>query len=253
MKGPVLPIYGAGAVIILFVTMPFMENPFLVYIFSFLAATVLELVTGIVMETLFKVRYWDYTKNFMNYKGYICIKSSITWGFMGVFITYVVNEPVASFIDSLSRLITSLVVAVCTVIFALDFVQSFRAAYNLREMILNNERLIKELNELKINIAVAVTQAENVKEEVVAGIKYKIDTALSYTEIDDYILDRIEEFKKLDVDDYILQWKEKANLLKSRIEMLDKSKIAMLKRNPSAKSKFGFLKEAIEFYRRNKN
>ena len=104
MKGPFLPIYGAGAVIILFVTIPAMSNPLLVYILSVISATVLEYFTGIAMEKFFKVRYWDYTKDFLNYKGYICLKSSITWGFMGLLITYIVNEPIARFIDSLSSI-----------------------------------------------------------------------------------------------------------------------------------------------------
>ena len=252
MKGPFLPIYGAGAVIILFVTIPAMSNPFLVYILSVISATVLEYFTGIAMEKLFKVRYWDYTKDFLNYKGYICLKSSITWGFMGLLITYIVNEPIARFIDSLSSIRILIVVIILTIIFVTDFVQSFKAAYILREIIMNNERLMKELNELKVNIAVAVGEADNMKDEIVAGIKEKIETARSYTEIDDYILARFEELKKLEIEDYILKWKEKADLLKKRIESVDRGKFAILKRNPNAKSKLGFVREVRAFYRKNK-
>lgn len=252
MKGPFLPIYGVGAVIILFSTVPAMSNPFLVYVLSVISATVLEYCTGIVMEKLFKVRYWDYSKNFLNYKGYICLKSSITWGFMGILITYIVNEPVARFIDSLSNVIILIVVVILTVFFVVDFVQSFKAAYNLREIIMNNEKLMKELKELKINIAVAIGEADNMKDEIMSGIREKIETARSYTEIDDYILSKFEELKNLEIGECISNWKEKTDLLKKRIESVDRNKIAILKRNPSAKSNLGFVREVLAFYKKNR-
>lgn len=250
MKGPFLPIYGSGAVIILFATIPVMFSPLLVFVMSVLAATVLELMTGIVMEKLFKVKYWDYTNNFLNYKGYICLKSSIAWGFMGLLVTYVINGPVAGFINSVNNILLGVLVGIISVIFVYDFVVSFREAYNLRDMIMSNEKLMKELNELKVNIAVAVGEASDRRDDVVAEIKEKIDTALSYTEIDDYIIDKFEELKKLDIEDYINSWKEKADSLKERIENIDLKKIAILKRNPTARSKRGFEREIIEFVKR---
>ena len=47
-----------------------------------LAATALEYVTGAAMEALFKVRYWDYSKQPFNLNGYICLTSSLAWGFL---------------------------------------------------------------------------------------------------------------------------------------------------------------------------
>lgn len=252
MKGPFLPIYGCGAVIILFSTIPVMSSPVLVYILSFIAATVLELATGIVMEKLFKVKYWDYSGNFMNYKGYICIKSSITWGFMGMLVTYVINEPVAKFIDSLNVWISALIVVILTVIFVFDFVKSFKAAYDMREIIMSSERLMNELKEIKIQIAEAIEekkgQASEKRDEVVADIKEKISTALSYTEIDELIIEKIEDFKKLDMEDYVNAWKEKAGAMKEKIAALDINKIAFLRRNPSAKSRIG--REIREFMKK---
>ena len=32
------------------------------------------------MEALFKVRYWDYSKQPFNLNGYICLTSSLAWG-----------------------------------------------------------------------------------------------------------------------------------------------------------------------------
>lgn len=81
LKLPMLPIYGSGAIAILIVTIPVRDNLWLVWLFGMISATLLELVTGAVMELLFKVKYWDYSNQKFNYKGYICLSSSIAWGF----------------------------------------------------------------------------------------------------------------------------------------------------------------------------
>ncbi len=56
-----LPLYGTGALMMLIVSMPFRDNLILTYVAGCVGATVLEYITGVLMETLFKVRYWDYS------------------------------------------------------------------------------------------------------------------------------------------------------------------------------------------------
>ncbi len=79
LKGPWLPLYGSGAVLVLLITMPFDQHPLAVYIAGLIGATLLELVTGEAMVRLFKVRYWDYSNQHFQYKGHICLSSSIVW------------------------------------------------------------------------------------------------------------------------------------------------------------------------------
>ena len=59
LHGPLLPIYGFGAILILFVTLPVENDLRLVWLLGMLAATALEYVVGAAMERLFQVRYWD--------------------------------------------------------------------------------------------------------------------------------------------------------------------------------------------------
>lgn len=252
MKGPWLPIYGSGAVIILFSTIPVMESPFLVYILSVVGATVLELITGIGMEKLFKIKYWDYSKCFMNYKGYICLKSSVTWGFMGMLATYVINEPVAKFIDSIDTRGEAVITAVVSVVFVADFVRSFRAAYNLKEIIMSNTKLMEDLGRIKLQITEAIDtgreqfaeavdagreQAAETKNAVVREIKSSIEKALSYTEMDDVLTEKFEELKNLNLEDHLNAWREKAEEAKNKIAAANKIKREIVKRNPGAKIK----------------
>ena len=68
MHGPFLPIYGSGAVMMLVASAPYQDNLALTFVSGMIGATLLELVTGILMEALFKVRYWDYSSKKFNYR-----------------------------------------------------------------------------------------------------------------------------------------------------------------------------------------
>lgn len=143
LRLPMLPIYGSGAVAILIVTVPVRGNYVLVWIFGMLSATLLELVTGAVMERLFKVKYWDYSGQKFNFKGYICLSSSIAWGFLSLLLTEVIHEPIEKLIFIMPQWLKIAIAAVITVLFVSDFVVSFKAAWDLRRLL---ERLtaIKE-------------------------------------------------------------------------------------------------------------
>ncbi len=81
---PLLPIYGFGAVIMLHSSLPFQNSIILTFISGMISATLLELITGLLMEKLLKVRYWDYSRQKLNFKGIICLSSSLFWGLLTV-------------------------------------------------------------------------------------------------------------------------------------------------------------------------
>ncbi len=240
MKGPFLPIYGSGAVIILYSTIPVMESPVMVYAVSLVSATLLELVTGYAMEKFFKVRYWDYSERFLNFKGYICFRSSIVWGFMGLLVTYIVNEPVALFIDSIDTAMEAALTVVLTLIFAIDLVKSFKAAYDIREIIMSSSKIMAEISELKeeINMALAekIDIAAEKREIAFAELRSKIEAALDRTEIDDILIEKIEELRKLNLEDYANALREKVMTAREKFNALSIKKDDLLRRNPTAKS-----------------
>ena len=94
MKGPRLPLYGSGALVILLSSLPFKEHPVVVYFVAALSATILEYITGVVMLTIFKVRYWDYRYRKIQFQGHICLVSTIVWGFMELIMVYMVHPHV---------------------------------------------------------------------------------------------------------------------------------------------------------------
>lgn len=80
------------------------------------------------MEQLFKVRYWDYSNQKFNLHGYICLSSSIAWGFLTIFMTHVIHKPIERAVLSLPVMWDILFVAVVTVVFTADAIVCTREA-----------------------------------------------------------------------------------------------------------------------------
>lgn len=140
MRGPFLPIYGSGATMMLVVSMPFQEMGLpwrivLTYIAGCIGATILEYVTGVVMEALFKVRYWDYSNQKFNFQGHICLSSSLAWGLITVAMTELIHEPVERLVLAVPNQALTVVTLILTAGIFADFALSFKAAIDLRNVL----------------------------------------------------------------------------------------------------------------------
>ncbi len=91
LNGPVCPIYGFGMLAILLLLDPFMSNSFLIFLGGMAVTTLIELVGGFLLNKIFHMRWWDYSKEPFNFGGYICLKFSIFWGLGTVFILKIVH------------------------------------------------------------------------------------------------------------------------------------------------------------------
>ena len=146
LHGPLLPIYGFGAVIILWATLPVRGSLALIFLLGMLAATALEYVTGAAMEALFKVRYWDYSGKAFNLNGHICLTCSLAWGAFSVLLVKVLHPPLEDLVLRLPAFLADALACVLTVYFTADTVRSFQAAMDLREVL---TRLTEENEDLR--------------------------------------------------------------------------------------------------------
>lgn len=162
---PMLPLYGTGAVMMLWVSLPVKEHLFLVYLSGVIAATLLEYVTGYVMERLFKVKYWDYSNQRFNLNGYICLSSSIAWGFLTILMTEVIHRPVEQLVLGIRPLTEAVFLSVTSVLFTADAICSTKEALDLARALEAVTRLRTELDELQVQLALLKAEAaQNIQE-----------------------------------------------------------------------------------------
>lgn len=147
MRGPWLPIYGSGAICVLWSTLPVQGNPLLVYIVGAAAATVLEYFTGVFMVKLFHVRYWDYSYRKIQFQGHICLHSTVAWGFLSLAMVYGIHKPVEQFIFLWNEEWMSIITFLLTVVIVYDFANAFRQAMDLKKLIIQAEKLKIKMEE----------------------------------------------------------------------------------------------------------
>ena len=124
-KLPFCVIYGCGTFIALNIFAPIQDNVFLLYISGAIGATIFEYLTAVVMNKLFGEVWWDYTHKKFNYKGVLCLESTIGWGFLALFIFGFLNCHVENFVLSLNdRMVMVLSFALCLSYF-IDFTYHF--------------------------------------------------------------------------------------------------------------------------------
>lgn len=172
MKGPFLPLYGSGAIMMLVVSKPFLGHWWAVYIAGCIGATVLEYVTGVVMEALFQVRYWDYSNQPFNFQGQICLSSTLAWGGLTLLMNYVVHKPIERLVFDIPADVLTGIVILLTGYIACDFGISFREALDLRDILVRAEKAKEELQRLqkRIDVLIAVAGEEwSEKKEALAG------------------------------------------------------------------------------------
>ncbi len=164
MRGPFLPLYGSGAIMMLVVSMPFRDNVLLTYVAGVIGATALEYVTGVVMEVLFKVRYWDYSNRLLNFQGHICLRSSIVWGFFTILMTRVIHMPIEQMVLSIPARVMAWVTVLLTIYIVADFALSFKAALDLQDILVKIERAKEELERMQRRLDVIIAFNNEEKE-----------------------------------------------------------------------------------------
>lgn len=153
LRLPMLPIYGTGAVMMLWVSLPVRDSLLLVYTSGAIAATILEYVTGWGMERLFKVKYWDYSNQRFQVNGYICLSSTIAWGFLTVLLTEVLHPPIARYVLGIPLGVLLVCIGGITVLFVLDAVRSVKEALDLAKVLDAMTNMRAELDDLQVQMA----------------------------------------------------------------------------------------------------
>lgn len=161
MHGPFLPIYGSGAIVILFTTLAFRENLWMIYLLGMISATILEYFTGAAMEKLFHVRYWDYTGHRFNLKGRVCLSVSLGWGLFSVLLVKFIHPAVENLVIAVPPTIGDIAALSLTAVTAADAAVSFNEAMDLKVMLTRLAESNDELRRLQKRIDFAAALAEN--------------------------------------------------------------------------------------------
>lgn len=119
--GPFCIIYGFGALGACSLLKPLSGSPVELYTASMTMATTMELVTANIMIRLFGAFWWDYSHKPFNYRGIVCLESSLAWGLLGLFFFYFLDSRVRMAVVSIPGNMGFVLAVGLTVFYLVDF------------------------------------------------------------------------------------------------------------------------------------
>ena len=94
--GPITEVYGFGVISLILLKKFYIDklkcNKYLKLLITFFLSasilTLIEFLGGNILNLLFDINMWDYTKKDFNFGKYICLELSLIWGILGTFFIY---------------------------------------------------------------------------------------------------------------------------------------------------------------------
>lgn len=128
--GPYCPIYGVGMCGIYLCCFPIRDHLLFVFLSGMFLATLLEYLTGTLMEKLFHAKWWDYSRFKYNLHGQICLHISFAWGVLSlIFIAYI-HPIIMTSVRHLQKPLGSIILLILCCIFLIDFIYSIHTILN---------------------------------------------------------------------------------------------------------------------------
>lgn len=147
IRGPFCTIYGLGALSVYFILRPISNHYIAIFICGMAMATMLEMITAKIMTRLFGSFWWNYDNKRFNYRGVICLQSSLCWGAMSL-CTFIFFQPLVEFIVNIYYLSCGKEAALTVLaVYVLDFCTSFIRAVKANNSAEDDVLVLNTLND----------------------------------------------------------------------------------------------------------
>ena len=124
LYGPVCPIYGFGAVLIILTLKKFKGKKTKEFFISMIVFSVFEYVVSWLFEMIFHLRWWDYSNDIGNINGRISIAYSVAWGVIGLVFNEKIHPFIESKLDKMSYEVQKIIVLILPIAILTDFILS---------------------------------------------------------------------------------------------------------------------------------
>ena len=186
LNGPYCPIYGCGVVIVVAILTPLKENLLILFAGSFLLTSVLEYITGYILEKVFHNKWWDYSDKPFNIKGYVCLKFSIYWGLACTFIMDIIHPIIYAAIRFIPFVLGVVLLSIIMCVFAADCIITVTT-------ILKFNKRLKVMDEMAASIH---RLSDEIGENIYENVTDVIEKSEKFQETHVELMDKISETKE---------------------------------------------------------
>ena len=186
LNGPYCPIYGCGVVIVVAILTPLKENLLILFAGSFLLTSVLEYITGYILEKVFHNKWWDYSDKPFNIKGYVCLKFSIYWGLACTFIMDIIHPIIYAAIRFIPFVPGVVLLSIIMCVFAADCIITVTT-------ILKFNKRLKVMDEMAASIH---RLSDEIGENIYENVTDVIEKSEKFQKTHVELMDKISETKE---------------------------------------------------------
>jgi uncharacterized membrane protein len=151
LYGPFIPVFGFTALAIYLFNLYFIQFPIYIRLIGFfIIPTAIEYFTGYLLEKIFKVKLWDYSKQRFNLKGRISLFISGFWFVIILFHVFILQKIIFDGINQFGEISRIILAGGLIIYFSVDFFFSTKLFYNFAKIKKEFERN-KKINLRKLN------------------------------------------------------------------------------------------------------
>lgn len=215
LNGPLCPIYGVGILIVLLCLEPVANYGFLLFAASMVLTSLLEFITGFLLEKLFHARWWDYSNEPFHIGPYVCLKFSLLWGFACLFVARVLHPFILFLVGLIPPVVGTIVLVLLTAALAADLCATVSTVRRVFQNLEALESIAQEIHTISDRLGEKISDSAIEAAERQKEGKEKLDT---YRE---ELGDKLETYKD-QLDDKLDSYKEDWDSKKSRLaDLLD--------------------------------
>lgn len=153
LAGPWCPIYGFAAVSILGLLDAINnENKIFMFFASMIIASIIELITGYILEKVFNKKWWDYTDRKFNIGGYICAEYSLIWGALCFILYEAIHPMIRNMVRAMPYKLVFFINIFIAILFITDTIATFNTIVGINKKFKQIEESSEKLGEVTDDI-----------------------------------------------------------------------------------------------------
>jgi len=94
LLSPICPIYGVGALMMIFLISPYANHPVIFYLLATVVMSAWEYLVGWFLEVTTHIKYWDYSSHKFNISGRISLFICLWWGVLAYISVFYIHPEV---------------------------------------------------------------------------------------------------------------------------------------------------------------
>ena len=144
LNGPLCPVYGFGALAVLYFLRPVSDNIPLLFVSGMVLTSVIEYITGYLLEKLFATKWWDYSSRRFNIHGRVCLRNSLMFGALSVVAVRVIDPVIRGGIYALPTTVCAVLSIVFGAMMVADLVVTVRTILDINSALKQLQQMVEQ-------------------------------------------------------------------------------------------------------------